>query len=424
MIKQLGIILALLGVTITVNAQSDCETNYAIYRHEYKQKNYEEALVSWRKVFNECPSYNQNTFANGPKLYHERIKKDKENQLIYLDTLMMIYDARIEYFERREYVLGKKGVDLLKYDPTRFTEVYEMLKVSVDALGNSTDPTVIVSYFKALDDVQRSSEEVTKQDVLDAYVIVSDIIFYNMTTNEKYAKYYETAQTNVENIFAPYASCDDLIKVFKERLEIGTDNISLLKKITSLLEKKDCTENEVFYTAATQLHELDPTAESAYDMGNMSIAKKNYAEAVSYYNQAIQLQEDIDYKASYYLKLCYAYQIRGSYADARSAANSAASLKPEWGEPYLMLGDIYVASSSSCGSSNLERGSVYWVAVDMFSKAKSIDNILTEKANKRISTYSKYFPSQEDCFFNDIEAGSSYKVGCWIGKSTRVRTRD
>ena len=132
----------------------------------------------------------------------------------------------------------------------------------------------------------------------------------------------------------------------------------------------------------------------------------------------------IDYKASYYLKLCYTYQIRGSYADARSAANSAASLKPEWGEPYLMLGDIYVAAASSCGSSNLERGSVYWVAVDMFSKAKSIDNILTEKANKRISTYSKFFPSKEDCFFNDIEAGSSYKVGCWIGKSTRVRTRD
>ena len=60
----------------------------------------------------------------------------------------------------------------------------------------------------------------------------------------------------------------------------------------------------------------------------------------------------------------------------------------------------------------------------MFSKAKNIDNVLTNKANKRISTYSKYFPSKEDCFFNDIEAGSSYKVGCWIGRSTRVRTRD
>ena len=156
----------------------------------------------------------------------------------------------------------------------------------------------------------------------------------------------------------------------------------------------------------------------------MSITKNNYSDAVSYYNQAIKLQEDVDYKASYYLKLSYACQMKGSYSDARSAVTKAAELKPEWGEPYLMLGDIYVSSASSCGSSNLEKGAVYWIAVDMFMKAKSIDNVLAEKANKRISTYLKYFPSKEDCFFNDIEAGSSYKVGCWIGRSTRVRTRD
>ena len=112
------------------------------------------------------------------------------------------------------------------------------------------------------------------------------------------------------------------------QIEAGTDNINLLEKITFLLEEKDYTENEVFYTAATQLHDLDPTAGSAYDMGNMSIAKKNYSDAVSYYNQAIQLQEDIDYKASYYLKLAYANQMKGSFSDARSAATKAANLKP------------------------------------------------------------------------------------------------
>jgi len=429
--KKLILILFISIITQSVFAQinygtdsATCVTKYQIYRNDYNNKKYEEAIKNWRWVFNECPSYNENTFKNGPRLYYERIKKDKANKLIYLDTIMMIYDARIKHFERREYVLGKKGVDLLKYDPTRFSEAYEMLKVSVDALGNSTGPTVIVSYFKALDNVQKSTEEVTKQDVLDAYIVISEIISYNINNNKKYAKYYEGALTKVEDIFAPYASCDDLIKVFKERLELGIDDISLLKNITKLLDQKDCTENEVFYTAANQLHKLEPTAESAYDMGNMSITKNNYSDAVSYYNQAIKLQEDVDYKASYYLKLSYAFQMKGSYSDARSAVTKAAELKPEWGEPYLMLGDIYVSSASSCGSSNLEKGAVYWIAVDMFMKAKSIDNVLAEKANKRISTYSKYFPSKEDCFFNDIEAGSSYKVGCWIGRSTRVRTRD
>ena len=102
----------------------------------------------------------------------------------------------------------------------------------------------------------------------------------------------------------------------------------------------------------------------------------------------------------------------------------AANLKSDWGEPFLILGDIYVASANSCGNNNLERGAVYWVAVDMFKKAKSVDDILSSKANKRISTYSKYFPSKEDCFFDNLSSGDNYKVGCWIDKSTKVRTRD
>ena len=433
MIKKFGILTALLGMVFTLNAQSECETDYAIYRNEYKQKNYDEALKSWRKVFKNCPSFNQNTFANGPKLYHHKIKQDNANKEYYLDTLMLIYDTRIQYFGNKEKVLGSKGSDLLKYDPSRFIEAYEMMKISVESTGNSSMPNVLVSYFKSLVKYEKFGdpvddhddfEPITKQDILDAYVFVSDIIVYNIANNQKYVKYYETAQKNIENMFAPYASCDELILVFKSRLEEGNPSLSLLKKVTSLLDKKDCTDNEVFFTAATKLHDLEPTASSAYDMGNTSLSKKNYSAAVDYFNQSIEMTEDESIKATYYLKLAYAYQMTKSYSKARSAATSAADLKPEWGEPYIIIGDIYASSASSCGSSSLEQRSVYWVAVDAYRKAKSIDNLLAEKANKRISTWSKQFPSKEDCFFLNLEEGSSYKVGCWIGRSTTVRTRD
>ena len=76
------------------------------------------------------------------------------------------------------------------------------------------------------------------------------------------------------------------------------------------------------------------------------------------------------------------------------------------------------------GYSDFEKETVYWVAVDKFIKAKSIDKTLTEKANKAIATYSKYFPNTESCFFNGVESGQRYKVECWINESTKVRTRD
>ena len=76
------------------------------------------------------------------------------------------------------------------------------------------------------------------------------------------------------------------------------------------------------------------------------------------------------------------------------------------------------------GYSDFEKETVYWVAVDKFIRAKSIDKTLTEKANKAIATYSKYFPNTESCFFNGVESGQRYKVECWINESTKVRTRD
>ena len=332
MVKRFLIILIILGSGMVLKAQTVCETDYAIYRNEFKQKNYQEALKSWRKVFKNCPEYNENTFADGPKLYQSRIKEDKQNKSLYLDTLMQVYDARIQYFGKEEYVLGKKGSDLFKYDPSQYSVSYQMLKKSIDGLGNSTIPTVLVSYFKVIVKCEKAPvldcDYITKQDILDAYVTVSDIISYNLVNNQRYAKNYEIALTNVENMFAPYASCDDLLPVFESRLAIDTQNLSLLKKITDLLTKKDCKDNQVFFTAARNLHILDPTASSAYDMGNMSILKKDYTGAIDYFNESIDMVEDTTLKASYYLRLAYASQMQGLYSQARKAANNAANLKP------------------------------------------------------------------------------------------------
>ena len=121
-------------------------------------------------------------------MYHHKIKQDNANKAFYLDTLMLIYDTRIQYFGNKEKVLGSKGSDLLKYDPSRFIEAYEMMKMSIESTGNSSMPTVLVSYFKSLIKYERSDELITKQDVLDAYVSVSEIIAYNIANNMKYVK--------------------------------------------------------------------------------------------------------------------------------------------------------------------------------------------------------------------------------------------
>ena len=253
---------------------------------------------------------------------------------------------------------------------------------------------------------------------------MAEIIDYNLVNNPKKEKFYAQASEIIESLFAPYANCDDLIEIFSAKFEVSTEDVDFLTRITKLLDSKECTNNQLYFDAATRLHALAPSALSASKMGKLNIVKKNYSVAVDYFKQAVELEEDESTKARYYLELADAYRISGSYSTARMMAFKSAELRPEWGEPYISIANIYISSAKKCASSDFEKETVYWVAVDKFIRAKSIDKTLTEKANKAIATYSKYFPNTESCFFNGVESGQRYKVECWINESTKVRTRD
>ena len=65
----------------------------------------------------------------------------------------------------------------------------------------------------------------------------------------------------------------------------------------------------------------------------------------------------------------------------------------------------------------------YSAAIDKFIAAKNMDSSVAELANKKIASYSKYLPTNEDAFFNGYKEGDTYTVGCWINESTKVRIK-
>jgi hypothetical protein len=115
------------------------------------------------------------------------------------------------------------------------------------------------------------------------------------------------------------------------------------------------------------------------------------------------------------------YRNLKNFPKARSYAVQVTELRPEDGNPYILIGDLYAASAKECGSDDLTTKVAYWAAVDKYYKAKSIDPSLEDAANERINTYSKVFPSTETVFFHDLKEGDSYTVGCWINETTTVR---
>jgi len=174
---------------------------------------------------------------------------------------------------------------------------------------------------------------------------------------------------------------------------------------------------------AEKLYKLEPTSHSAFSLARLFIRKNNTAKAITYYEEAINLEKDKYEKANYCYELAVVVYGQKDYPRVRNYARQAISLNPEFGKPYILIGKIYAASAKTIGESDLQQRIVYCLAVDQFIKAKAVDADIASEADKEIIQYSQYFPGKDDAFFENIKAGSTFKVGGWINENTVVRLR-
>lgn len=404
---------------------ASCVVHLSLYREFYKQKNFKDALPHWRWVFNNCPLASQNLYIDGAKIMQAKIDESTDPALKqkYIDTLYMVYDQRINSFGREGYVLGRKGIDMVANRPDDVENNYNTLKRSIELSGESAESATVAYYFQTvLGMVQQNKLE--KVAVVDAYDQLSGIIENNITKNaenEKNLALWNSVKANIETAFEPFASCEDLLNLYSVKFSQNPNDVDMLIKMTSMLDRKKCTESDLFFSATEQLHKLQPGAKSAYLMGVLSRDKKQYNKAEQYLNQAVELSDNSDDKIKALNMLAAINYEQKSYAQARANARQILQINPNYGKAYIFIGDLYAASSNMCTEDDLGGKSVFWAAIDMYAKAKNVDPSVAEEANGKISQYSRYFPASQDLFFRDLHDGASYTVGCWINENTTIR---
>jgi len=415
-----------------------CLTNLSVYREfynqwkasGYKSEAINDAMGPWRAAIFSCPKSSQNMYLDGLKMMRYKMKKASDEQKsAYVDTIIMIYQQRIEYFPTKKGksqvgdILGRLGVELYRIAPERYEEAYGYLQESVHQQQNNASVSSIVFYFRAtIKKVKKGKAEETL--IVDTYDELMTLIETNIENNKDNAKklaQWENAKGNVEKTFEPYATCEVLVKIYDKKFAENQEDIELLKKITKILKKKKCTSSELFFASTKKLYELEPTPKSAMLMGTMLIEKQNYSDAAKYLEEAVEMIETDSEKAEILSDLGKIYYKLNQFSKARSYARKALALNPSDGMSYILIGDMYAASAAECGNNELTSKVAYWAAVDKYNQAKRADNELTELANKRIATYSKYFPTVDKVFFHDLKEGDSYKVECWINETTKVR---
>lgn len=400
--------------------------NLSMYKQFYRQKSYNDAIKPWRIVFNEAPKISKNMYIHGVNMYKIFFKNSKsvEEREKFVDTIMMIYDQRMEYFNSKGYLTARKGVDLGNLSPKRAKEAYDLIHEAVDMMDKQTPGFALNEMMQAA--LKLYNDDVISEDeMVNNFALASDILDYQMknASSTKKRERYETIMNNVELIFTKSgaATCESLIPLLTQRYEEKPKDLENLKKIVGLLRNFDCEESDIFEKSAENLYELEPSANSAYSLARVFLKKKNWDKTIKYYEEAIRRETDDITLARYNKELADILLVADrSPAKAVQHARQALKHNPEDGNPYLTIGRAY-ANAQNFGENKFEQNTKYWAAVDMFYKAKAVDSTIADKANKLIDTYSQYFPDKEEAFFYNVTEGSNYTVGGWINHTTKVR---
>lgn len=404
---------------------TQCQAQLSLYREYYKIKLYKMALPHWKWIFANCPTISQNTYIDGAKMVSTMIEetKDETRKQILIDSLMLIYDQRIKHFGREGYVLGRKAVDALSYRPETIESVYPWLKKSVELQGVQSEGAVLTYYLSSA--LQLANKGLLdKTQVFNLYENISVIVDKNVTDakDDKAKGNWNIVKANIETIIEPIATCSDLVAIYSKKFQESPEDINLLKSITGILEKRSCmSEGDLFFKATKNLHKLEPSAESAYLMGKLCIQNQQYTDAAHYMQEAVNLYSDTASKIKALYALASIQLNNKNFQSARNSANKILQLNEKEGKAYMLIGDMYAMTATSCNEDGMGGKTVFWAAIDKYIKAKTVDNTLTEEANSKIAQYHQYYPPASDLFFRDMKEGSTYTIGCWINETTTVR---
>lgn len=408
----------------------ECLKNYSLYYEFYKHKNYQDALEPWRNLYRLCPEWKESTFAYGVNIYRYFLEKEQDpaNKAAYADTMMQIYDERIVYFPKSKGdVLGRKGVDLLRYrrndGPEYIKEGYETLKESVEIEENESSPVVLTTMISAGISLFMNGM-LDGEDLINSYVTSTNILDSQLakrpTSRTKKAK--EAIDANIKD--SKVMTCEAVANIYGPKFKENKNDLEFLKFVSGFLNDAGDCEMDPFYAKVNeQLYSIEPSAEAAYSLGRLFLKKNDYQKSKEYFLEAVELQEDDETKASYLYALAgLEQQYLKNPVNAVNYASQASELDPDWGDPLILMGIAYITGNSSLGD-EFERRTAYWVAVDMFLKAKRVDPSVADRANSLIREYSEYFPTKEDLFFHSIAEGDRYTVGGWINRTTNARPK-
>lgn len=444
--------------------REEVEGFHSIYRTYVKDKqvddlatmdenNFQIAFENWKKCYEAAPAADGQRdwhYTDGAKMYLAMIKKDPGKKEAYASEVIKLYEEaaqcilngsiniRARGFTNEQFagkLLGDLGFHMFYLLNSSYVANLEVFKRSMELTGNNTlynlfDPIAMILVY------QFKNNQVSAEEVREMHRMISDITEYNSVNNERLGQYYSDAFALFESKFKEIESDVFDCEYFKEQLlpeyYDNRNDLEVIKYVFNKLKTEGCDPEEEIMVELkdkyeTMASELNAQMQAEFLANNPAVAarrlydEEKFEEAIAKYKEAIEKADNNEKQAEYYFGIA-SIQFRKlkNYNAARNNALKAAGLNPNWGRPYMLIGDMYAASSRTCGNDAYSRGLAVLAAIDKYERARSVDSSVANEARERISQYWSSIPPKEDVFMRNMQ-GKTDKVPCWIGETVTVR---
>ena len=453
---KITFLITFLLLTITTSSaqnEQDLET-LSIFSELVKSKNYSAAYTPWMELRNRNPKFNKAIFIYGERILKYKIDNSEGDEKIsFLSDMLKLWEERKSVFPN----ITPSGAYMakacqLKYDNRKILNksketLYDAFDTAYTTDSKTfTNPKSLYTYFSLMVDLY-DSEVKTAQQLFSKYDDISEKIEFEVKnyTNKRnayldedgevkvmnskdarklksynsYLSAYDKIAGSIDTKLGARANCENLIPLYSKDFEEFKNDGVWLQRAMNRMYAKECNDDPLFVKIVEQKNTLEPNADTAFYLGILKDKVGKSSEALSYYNQAVDLESDNFEKSKILYKIATNFKKKGRYSQARTYFMKALKANPSMGRAHLAIAAMYAKSANDCGTDNFSKRAVYWLAAKEAAKAGRIDPTMKKNAAKSIANYEAKAPTKSE-IFSSGRAGQVIKVECWIQRSVTV----
>ena len=399
------------------------EEKVALYSDELEFENYREAADHLYWLLVNAPDLHVSLYQNGSKIYENLAIEESEPELreIYLDSLMLIYDMRMTYYDDRINVMNRKAYKAYKYfirNKAKYEWLLELFDNTILIAGGETMSNNIPAYMNVIKVNRLTNDNLTLEEVFKRYNQINRILDHKAAKGEDIQRTKDFVDKLLTEAIPEGIDCEFVKQNLGPKFKENPSDIALAKRIFGFMLNGKCTDDPLFLEVAIEIQRDEPTYGIAYKViAKKCLVAKNLVCAEKYFRESLSLASEDNEKIEVYNDLARLKSNQDKKLEARDFYRQALMIDSGNKDAFEGLGNLYYYSASDCAEMQnlVEDRLPYLAAYQMYEKAGN---------DKMMQASQEQFPSKEEIFTANLENGQVMTVKCWISETVVLKTRD